>query len=51
VNASRLGAKQNTFFFYKNDGTLDDLSSAVEYYCEQYKKMLTECMQDFSKIH
>ena len=30
-------ARYNTVFFYKNDGTLEDHTSAIDYYCEQYK--------------
>ena len=41
-------ARYNTVFFYKNDGSLEGHSTAIDYYCEQYKKMLLECMHDFS---
>jgi hypothetical protein len=44
-------ARYNTFFYYKNEGSLEDLPSAVEYYCEQYKQMLMECMREFDRIH
>jgi hypothetical protein len=39
----------NTHFFFESDGALENQTAAVDYYCDQYRKMLLECMRDFSK--
>ncbi|MBV2090611.1 MAG: DUF3144 domain-containing protein [Candidatus Thiodiazotropha taylori] len=38
----------NTHFFFESDGVSDNQLAAVDYYCDQYRKMLMECMHDFS---
>ncbi|MES9820270.1 MAG: DUF3144 domain-containing protein [Candidatus Thiodiazotropha sp.] len=42
-------ARYNTFFFFESDGARENHASAIDYYCEQYRKMLKECMDEFSK--
>ncbi|MCG8023536.1 MAG: DUF3144 domain-containing protein [Candidatus Thiodiazotropha endolucinida] len=44
-------AQYNTRSFYKSDGSKSCHTSAVEYYCEQYRRMLLDCMNDYSKSH
>ena len=39
-------ARYNTFFFYSTDGARENQSSAIDYYCDQYRKMLLECMHE-----
>jgi hypothetical protein len=39
----------NIHFFIENDGAAENRATAIDYYCDQYRKMLTECMHDFSK--
>jgi hypothetical protein len=38
----------NTNFFFETDGAAENQQAAVDYYCDQYRKMLMECMHDFS---
>ncbi|MCU7811902.1 MAG: DUF3144 domain-containing protein [Candidatus Thiodiazotropha sp. (ex Notomyrtea botanica)] len=38
----------NTHFFFESDGTSENQDTAVDYYCDQYRKMLKECIHDFS---
>jgi hypothetical protein len=40
-------ARYNTHFFFESDGAMDSQSAAIDYYCDQYRKMLLECMHDF----
>lgn len=44
-------ARYNTFFFFETNGAKEDQSSVIEYYCDQYRKMLQECMTEFGKLH
>jgi hypothetical protein len=37
-------ARYNTFFFYETDGAPENEEAVVDYYCEQYRKMLQECI-------
>ena len=39
----------NSHFFFESDGVPENQAKAVDYYCEQYRKMLLECMHDLSK--
>ncbi|MES9971661.1 MAG: DUF3144 domain-containing protein [Candidatus Thiodiazotropha sp.] len=39
----------NIHFFYTSDGASENKTKAVDYYCDQYRKMLMECMHDFSQ--
>lgn len=41
-------ARYNTFFFYETDGAPEKRAAAVEYYCDQYRKMLEECMGEMA---
>lgn len=41
-------ARYNTFIFYESDGEASNQSTAIDYYCEQYRKMLQECMGEFA---
>jgi hypothetical protein len=38
----------NTQQFYASDGAVENQPKAVDYYCDQYRKMMMECMHDFS---
>lgn len=42
-------ARYNTFFFYESDAAVENRQSAIDYYCDQYRKMLQECMSDYAK--
>ena len=42
-------ARYNTFYFYQSDGSPDNRQSAIDYYCDQYRKMLHETMQDYTR--
>lgn len=44
-------AHYNSLSFYRSDGSVDASKSAVDYYCEQYRRMLLECMDHLSKSH
>lgn len=44
-------AHYNSLSFYRSDGSKDGSTSAVDYYCDQYRKMLLECMHHLSKSH
>jgi hypothetical protein len=39
-------ARYNTHFFFESDGDQANTGSAVDYYCEQYRRMLLECMNE-----
>lgn len=41
-------ARYNTHFFFESDGAPENQSAAIDYYCDQYRKMLLECMHDFA---
>ena len=41
-------ARYNAHFFYETDGSRDKRADAVDYYCDQYRKMLQECMADMA---
>jgi hypothetical protein len=38
----------NTHHFHASDGAEENRTKAVEFYCDQFRKMLMECMHDFS---
>jgi hypothetical protein len=40
-------ARYNTFFFHQSDGARENQQTAIDYYCDQYRKMLQECMRDY----
>jgi hypothetical protein len=42
-------ARYNIFFFYESDGAPENQQSAIDYYCDQYRKMLQETMRDYAK--
>ena len=42
-------ARYNTFFFYESDGAPESRQAAINYYCDQYRKMLQECMRDYAR--
>jgi len=39
-------ARYNTFFFMESDGDISNEEAVVDYYCDQYRKMLKECMAE-----
>ena len=39
-------ARYNSFFFFETDGQAHKEAAVVDYYCDQYRKMLTECMAE-----
>lgn len=41
-------ARYNAFFFMQADGFEENQSTALEYYTDQYRKMLQECMKELS---
>ncbi len=41
-------ARYNTHFFYESDGAPEKRQAAIDYYCDQYRKMLQECMRDYA---
>ncbi|HTD24350.1 MAG TPA: DUF3144 domain-containing protein [Terriglobales bacterium] len=42
-------ARYNAFNFFVKDGKDETQQKAIEYYCEQYKKMLKENMANIQK--
>ena len=42
-------ARYNSFFFQQTDGVIENESKAIDYYCDQYRKMLKECMAEIRK--
>jgi hypothetical protein len=44
-------ANYNTFFFHSAKGVEDSQSSVVDYYSDQFRQMLQECMLDHSRSH
>lgn len=43
-------ANFNSFFFISSKGTQNH-ESVIDYYSDQFKQMLQECMLDHSRIH
>ena len=41
-------ARYNAHFFYETDGEAGKRADAIEYYCDQYRKMLHECMGELA---
>lgn len=39
-------ARYNSFFFFETDGEAGKEPEAIDYYCDQYRKMLQECMHE-----
>jgi hypothetical protein len=42
-------ARYNAFFFFDTDGAAGNQATAIDYYCDQYRKMLQECMHELGK--
>ncbi|MET0026366.1 MAG: DUF3144 domain-containing protein [Candidatus Thiodiazotropha sp.] len=42
-------ARYNAFFFWETDGVPEKQEAAIDYYCDQYRKMLQECLHELSK--
>jgi hypothetical protein len=42
-------ARYNSFFFFESDGDPDKQSAVIDYYCDQYRKMLNECMVELRR--
>jgi hypothetical protein len=41
-------ARYNAHFFMQNDGDPGNRQQALDYYCEQYRRMLGECMGELA---
>lgn len=41
-------ARYNAHFFYETDGSAENRAQALDYYCDQYRKMLQECMSELA---
>ena len=41
-------ARYNAHFFQQTDGRAENRADALDYYCEQYRKMLQECMGELA---
>lgn len=41
-------ARYNAHFFQETDGDPANREQALDYYCDQYRKMLTECMGELA---
>lgn len=39
-------ARYNTYYFFESDGEADKQEAVIDYYCDQYRKMLQECMSE-----
>lgn len=39
-------ARYNCFFFFENDGRPEKQKEVIDYYCDQYRKMLEESMKE-----
>ena len=39
-------ARYNSFFFLENDGAPENQAGVIDYYCDQYRRMLEECLID-----
>lgn len=42
-------ARYSAFFFLENDGDLANRAQAVDYFCDQYRKMLQESLAELSQ--
>lgn len=42
-------ARYNAFFFIETDGAPESRPAAIDYYCDQYRKMLQECLHELGK--
>ena len=42
-------ARYNAYFFHDNDGAPDNRDAAIDYFCDQLRKMLKECMNEFDR--
>lgn len=42
-------ARYNAHFFQETDGCAENRGEALDYYCDQYRKMLQECMGELSE--
>lgn len=43
-------ARYNVHLFYETDGDETNVTNAVDYYCDQYRKMLLECMSELGSV-
>ena len=43
-------ARYNAHFFMQTDGRLENRQQALDYYSDQYRKMLTECMSELGNV-
>ena len=41
-------ARYNAHIFMQSDGDPANMQHALDYYCEQYRKMLQECMSELA---
>ena len=39
-------ARYNCFFFLESDGDSNNEAAVVDYYCDQYRRMLQECLSE-----
>lgn len=39
-------ARYNAHFFHETDGSPENRADALDYYCDQFRKMLQECMNE-----
>lgn len=39
-------ARYNAHFFLESDGKIENRQQALDYFCDQYRKMLSECMNE-----
>ncbi|MBF0256370.1 MAG: DUF3144 domain-containing protein [Gammaproteobacteria bacterium] len=42
-------ARYNAHFYFETDGDPANREQALDYYCDQYRKMLAECMNERSR--
>ncbi|WP_078486477.1 DUF3144 domain-containing protein [Solemya velesiana gill symbiont] len=43
-------ARYNAFFFYEADGENKNKEEALDYYSDQYRKMMQECMKEWVSV-
>jgi hypothetical protein len=44
-------ANYNSFFFHSSKGAEDSQTSMIDYYSDQFRQMLQECVTDHSRTH
>ena len=42
-------ARYNAFFYFESDGDPEKRDEAVDYYCDQYRKMFVESMKEIER--